>query len=459
MSRTRREFLQTAAASAAWAASARMCGAELEGSSVQRPNIVVLMLDALRPDYTSAHGARAEASPWLGALAQRASVFDRCWSTSTWTAPACASLFTGLYPTEHGIVEGFMANSRRKERQEEKGVAHLAESGTRINTFAPDMVLLPQYLREFGYRCFGFATNPNVGPEIGFDRGFEQFASLPEGTADQLAAGIEPWREDLIASEDPYFLYLHYMDVHKPYHERAPWFEPGEGRDEAEQAAAAYRSELRYMDEHLAKLAEQWGWDEQTLILVVSDHGEEFGEHGGIGHPFQMHAELNRVLWMTAGPGVQAGRVKTPVALHDFLPTMLSWLSLDPPLETSGMDLSPLWRAEPAKSLQGRMLYAHRRKNKFHPLDQWAVNHERWRMILNDEGQLSLFDIVTDPLEQRPIPARDQPEIHEKLRLAVRAYEKKGIAKRAVMREIVQTDEQRAILERLGYADKEDSDG
>lgn len=460
---TRREFLQASAAAgaSAWALASRSRAAM---AARKQPNVVLLMLDALRPDYTQAYGESRETSPWMQAFASDAAVFDRCWSSSTWTAPACASLFSGLYPPEHGIVEGFMANSRRKERQAEKGVTELAPTGQKINTFAPDMVLLPQYLREFGYRCFGVATNPNIGPQIGFDRGFEEFQARPEGTADQITTWIEPWRESLTQSEQPYFLYLHYMDVHKPYNQRAPWYRPlggadldsGRARSEAEEAAEAYRSELRFMDEHLAALEKAWGWNEDTLVIVVSDHGEEFGEHGGIGHSFQMHAELNRILLMARGPGVKAGRIVTPVGIHDLLPTLLDWLQLAPPVETSGVSLAPLLAGATAESLESRWLYAHRRKSKFRSLDIWGVNREKWRMILDEDGQLALYDIEADPLEQRPIPAKEQPEIHEEMRTRLRAYAADGIGDRAVLREVEQSEAERAMLERLGYADGDD---
>lgn len=469
---TRREFLSKSAlvGATAWAAASRARATQaLRGwaprAGGKQPNVVVLMLDALRPDYTQAYGASRPTSPWMANFAKQAAVFDRCWSSSTWTAPACASLFSGLYPPEHGIVEGFMANVRRESRQKEKGVAELTPQGTLINTFAPDMVLLPQYLREFGYRCFGLATNPNIGPEIGFDRGFEKFVAEPEGTADQVSEWVDAWREDLTQSEQPYFLYLHYMDTHKPYNRRAPWYQAdaagdgselgaGQPRSEAEEAAEAYRSELRFLDEHLAALEKSWAWDDNTLVLVVSDHGEEFGEHGGIGHPFHMHAELNRVVLMARGPGVQAGRRATPVGLHDVLPTLLDWLQLAPPVETSGQSLAPLLTAPHAAELEGRMLYAHRRKNKFKPLDAWAVNQGDWRMILDQDGQLQLFDIAQDPLEQNPISANRASEIHARLREALRAWAAQGISKRAVMREVKQTEAEREVLERLGYSDK-----
>lgn len=476
---TRREFLSKSAVvgATAWAAASRARAAQTLRAWAARgekkpPNVVVLMLDALRPDYTQAYGATRADSPWMGSFAQQAAVFDRCWSNSTWTAPACASLFSGLYPPEHGIVEGFMANVRRETRQKEKGVAELAPQGTMINTFAPDMVLLPQYLREFGYRCFGLATNPNIGPEIGFDRGFEKFVAQSEGTADQVAEWIEAWREELTQGDEPYFLYLHYMDVHKPYNQRAPWYQadpaeanqPGSGanepRSEAEEAAEAYRSEIGFLDQHLAALEKAWGWGDDTLVLVVSDHGEEFGEHGGIGHPFQMHAELNRVVFMARGPGVKPGRRATPVGLHDVLPTLLDWLQLAPPVETSGRSLAPLFAATEAAALDGRLLYAHRRKNKFRPLDAWAVNQGDWRMILDQNGQLQLFNIAQDPLEQTPIPAKQASKVHAGMRGALQAWAAQGISKRAVMREVTQSEAEREVLERLGYTDKApESDG
>lgn len=471
MTPTRRRFLQQGAAAGAALAWPSWARAQAPGGRA-RPNVVVLMLDALRPDYTQAYGATRATSPWLGAFAEQAAVFDRCWSTSTWTAPACASLFTGLYPTEHGIVEGLMAHQRRTERQEEKGVLDAAPTGVDVNAFAPDMVLLPQYFREAGYRCFGAATNPNIGPEIGFERGFERAILRDEGTAEELAQWIEPWREELTEGAEPYFLYLHTMDVHKPYHRRAPWYQPAEdgARDRFAEAAEAYRSELRYMDEHLAALERAWGWDEDTVVVVVSDHGEEFGEHGGIGHGFQMHAELNRILLMVRGPGVAARRIATPVGIHDVLPTLLDLLELGEPVESTGASLKPLLMqpgevasvpaeagaapdgAVPA-SLRGRLLYAHRRKSKFRPLDIWAVNYERWRLVRGEEGNVHLFDIEADPLEQRPLPGSEHPEIRTQLVDAMNGFIRAGIADRTIRRRIDQTAEERAALERLGYAD------
>jgi arylsulfatase A-like enzyme len=430
------------------------------GAGASRPGRAEL--DALRPDYTGAHGADRALSPWLSSVADAGTVFDQCWSTSSWTAPACASLFSGLYPPEHGIVEGFMAHGRRTDRQKEKGTDEKDERGVLINTFDPEMVLLPQYLAEYGYRCFGLSANPNVGPELGFGRGFERLVSMPEATADRIGEHVAPWRDELADGDAPYFLYLHYMDVHKPYNQRAPWYRSaadGETRDKFDDAAEAYRSELGFMDQHLAALEKHWGWDEDTLLIVVSDHGEEFGEHGGIGHRFQLHAELSRVLCMVRGAGVQAGRIQSAVGLHDVLPTLLEWLEMEPPIEGSGQSLAASLTGEELADGRARKLYAHRRKNKLRPDDLWSLTEGRWRMILGPEPQdLVLFDLQEDPFEQSPIPPAAQKEVHARLAMELRTWAAEGISDRAVMRRYEQTDEERAALERLGYTDSP-SDG
>jgi arylsulfatase A-like enzyme len=141
------------------------------------------------------------------------------------------------------------------------------------------------------------------------------------------------------------------------------------------------------------------------------------------------------------------------------LPTLLDWLQLAPPVETSGQSLAPLFAATEAAQLDDRLLYAHRRKNKFKPLDAWAVNQGDWRMILDQEGQLQLFQIAQDPLEQNPISAKQAGEVHTRLREALRAWAAQGISKRAVMREVNQTEAEREVLERLGYTDKTPESG
>ena len=140
-----------------------------------------------------------------------------------------------------------------------------------------------------------------------------------------------------------------------------------------------------------------------------------------------------------------------------LLPTLLDWLKLAPPVESSGQSLAPFLAGEAAPALDDRLLYAHRRKSKFRPLDLWGLNAGRWRLIQDEKGELQIFDIETDPIEQQPLERAGSPEQDARLRKALQDYVQAGISDRAVMREVEQSEAERALLEKLGYA--EDGEG
>ncbi|HMB68792.1 MAG TPA: sulfatase, partial [bacterium] len=267
------------------------------------PNVVIVMIDTLRPDHLALYGYGTVTSPFLDDLGDRSLVFRRATSTSSWTAPAVASLFTGLYPQQHGVTLGLQAQRTTGGRQ--KLSAH---------RLAPDVRTLPEVFRRAGYATYGISTNVNVDQALGFQRGFDRFVRLEHvplagiadpiagktpanipATAEHVDAVLREWEPDLRAA-DPWLLYLHFMDPHKPYHARPPWFEdPGPDGDGT---VAAYDSEIAYLDRTLARIHERLGLGGHDIVVVVSDHGEEFGDHGGHGHKGGLHRELNRIVLM-----------------------------------------------------------------------------------------------------------------------------------------------------------------
>ena len=133
------------------------------GEPPQRPNVVVIVLDTLRPDYLGFYGYEKEMAPFLARLANESVVFERAFSTSSWTAPSTSSLFTSLYPPQHGAVEGFMMHQLRTKWREREGTEIIP-----LNRLPSDRALLPEIFQSMGYRTFGIATNVNIGDEIGF---------------------------------------------------------------------------------------------------------------------------------------------------------------------------------------------------------------------------------------------------------------------------------------------------
>jgi hypothetical protein len=183
-------------------------------------NVVVIVVDALRPDHLGFYGHFRETAPYLASLASRSVVFTRAVSTSTWTAPSTASLFTGLHPLQHAVQLGIVAHQNRVEFDKETQSVKLE-----LNRIPDSVETLPEIFRNLGYRTFGIATNPNIGSGIGFDRGFDRFKLLESrrrkaefgkagrsknrfrwGNGAELYQELGHWKDDITAGPKPFFL-------------------------------------------------------------------------------------------------------------------------------------------------------------------------------------------------------------------------------------------------------------
>ena len=371
------------------------------------PNIALILVDTLRRDHLPFYGYAKDTAPFLTSLASNGVVFERAHSVSGWTPPAAASLFTSLYPFEHGVVRG-LALARRQERL--KGVE------IRLPRLPAAAETIPEALRRRGYATFAITENPNLTRELGFDQGFDGFDAFP------TRLDAEPITERLLERalelrrREPYFLYLHYMDVHAPYRERAPLFDPSlEGNA---RKVSAYDSGIRTVDEHIRRAFEALGWDEDTLLLVTADHGEELGERGRFGHGASLHAELLDIPLLVHGPAVTSGRVSDRVSLVDILPTLREVAGLPRASTDAGVSLVPLLRDRRAH-LAPRPLFAHlwRRQAKDGREQALRVTLQgEWKRIGGDATGTLLFDLGADPGETRNL-AREQPERERSLQL------------------------------------------
>jgi arylsulfatase A-like enzyme len=414
------------------------CSAEPDGDAVpveraapaERPDVIVITLDTLRADHLSFYGYEAETAPFLAKLARHGAVFERAFATSTWTAPTTASIFTGLYPTQHGVTTGFFAQRDRIEEVERSGSATLS-----MKRIARNLSTLPERFREAGYTTFGVAANVNVGPELGFNEGFDHFERLhgmkimESGTAEQVVQQLESWTPQLRAG-GPNFVYLHFNDVHWPYIGRKPWYadllvEFGD------QKRAAYDSQIAYVDHALERVFKRFRWRRNAIVVVVADHGEELGDHGHTGHGMFMYRELLQALWLVHAPaaGVSAQVIESNVSQIDLLPTLLELAGLAPGSELPGRSLRPLLlqpegaaeRSALEEELKSRALFAHRFKpRKVRGRDLWAVVQGRWKLIDN-LGSLELYDTLADPDEKRDL-AGEQSEVVERLQLELSAF-------------------------------------
>ncbi len=332
------------------------------------PNIVFISIDSLRADHLGAYGYHKPTSPSIDALAAQGVRFQWAISTTSWTLPAHAAMFTGLYDSAHGLVDNGLS-------------------------LAPAQRTLAEVLKDNGYQTAGFFGGPYLHPTFGVGQGFETYescmASLETSASEaevrqQSAQPLPPSHSDVtsprtlaaatswLARADrdrPFFLFVHWWDVHYdflPPPELVELFDPGyqgsiTGANFMENPAvrpgmnprdlqhllALYDAEIRFTDQHIGKLVDalracgEW---ENTLFVLTADHGEEFFEHGHKGHQKSLFDEVVHVPLIMVWPGhIPPGtQVKDQVRSIDLMPTMLTAAGVTRRPRMQGRDLWPL---------------------------------------------------------------------------------------------------------------------
>lgn len=314
--------------------------------------VLFIVVDTLRADHLPSYGYEGNKTPHLDAFASDAVRFDQFFANASWTRPSFASFLTGRFPSNHGVME-------------------------KASALADSLVTLPEALAAKGFATLGIATNHNLHPSFNLDQGFDTYAYLPPnymlGAADEEAKllfyqvlrrlvekvrGPQPGEVyqdahvvnarlldwiDAAPQERPWFAFVGYMDPHDPYfdHEgplrgysRAANQNPR--AEEAPHLINLYDGEIRYWDEAfgalIADLKKREIYEDMTII-VTSDHGEEFGDHGGFWHGTTLYDEQVHVPFFVKLPkGKRAGTVVRHWAQSvDVMPTLLAELGLPIP--------------------------------------------------------------------------------------------------------------------------------
>ncbi|MBI5489682.1 MAG: sulfatase [Deltaproteobacteria bacterium] len=445
-------------------------------------NVVVLLADSLRMDHVGLYGYDRDTTPHLDAAArERGVIFDQATAAASWTLPSVASLFTGVYPVRHRVIH-------------------------------PERSLLPaswqtwaDQLRAAGYSTAGFTSNPLLGRDHGFIDGFEdQHEELFAG-AGRLMERVADW----IAShkDERFFVYAHFMEPHAPYVAPAPFydmFDPGytgsvdhdtwsifgnpavrpmvlaiaggfpvDVRDdlgeqsvrEGERIAAGppllrrlmalYDGEVRWFDEQLGKMLDllaAQGLEGETLVVVVSDHGEEFGEHGHYGHSFDLYDTLLHVPLVFLDPDATGPRhVAAQVSLVDVLPMLLERLGLPIPEGLDGLTLAQAEAAGPERVVFGQTSHYVDSRAGANPDRTEAVcarNASRKLIHVPRDDGWEAYELVADPAERSPVAADDAAFAEWRATLVETAAPLWSLAHRAP-RPPARREE--AILRALGY--------
>jgi arylsulfatase A-like enzyme len=434
---------------AAWALVAAACAGCRAGSGPspspsatpdRRPNIVLVVVDTLARDHLPFYGYPKDTAPFLSELARQGVVFERAHSTSTWTAPATASIMTSMYPPQHGVTHGLMA-TRRLQRQSET---------VRLNRLPDEAETLAETLLTGGYATFAVAENVNISASLGFQQGFLRFRNLrKESGADALNRRLFNWTGQL-RSTRPYFLYLHYLDPHEPYTPRAPWYDASQTGDARQ--ASAYDSEISFVDRQLRLAWERLGWERDTLLVVTADHGESFGRRGFAGHGHTLFGEVLDVPLLVVFPDRrQAGRRVTERVNHlDLAPTLADFAGLPRRPQHEGRSLLPLLAGGAAPASRALFAHLHRRQPNGQELELHAVIDGDWKLIAGPGRAPQLYDLGSDPGERRDL-APAQPERVADLERRWSAFLSGARRVAAQAQELELDAEARERLRALGY--------
>ncbi len=390
------------------------------------PNLLLVVVDTLRADHCSLYGYQRDTTPFLERLGEESLVFEHAVSPASWTLPAMTSLFTGTYPPRHGAVQGG-------------------------RSMKPSFETLAEVVQSAGLTTVGISANPLINFTHGFDQGFEEFRDVPWRRAAAVNRIFESWLED--KQDLQWFAYLHHIDPHDPYNaptpEGARYVDPDYAGVFTDKTALnrlyfsqnyglepvvpfgpqdirflidAYDGEIRYWDRQLQNLVEHLGERgllERTIVIVLSDHGEEFVEHAKLKHGHHLYDESVRVPLLIRYPRLGKGRRQRPVETQRVFEAALRLLGLSSSALEPGDLLSADDREVAVFSHASYPLIPH----QVTPREAMAaIRLSDWKLIRNlDHDRMELYHLGRDPREQTDLSA-GHPEIAEPLSRSLQAW-------------------------------------
>jgi arylsulfatase A-like enzyme len=441
-----------------------VCSTELHeklvqaGSSTSAPstdkNVLIIVVDTLRADHLSLSGYSRQTTPYLDRFAASGVVFDNAVAASSWTLPSHASMLTGRYPHEHHAL-------------------------TQTDRLGPDLPMVSEWFAQHGYRTGGFSANHLFfSRRVGLGRGFEVFKDVyppltsllvtpkagqqirdflfKAGLTDNLLGrqsaetmnGIAlKWME---RDQRPFFAVINYFDVHDPYvppegywnrYGKSKWSLGGVGLTfdvfpkltdaQVREVIDMYDDSVAYTDVEINALLqemERHGLLRNTVVVITSDHGEEFQEHGFLTHANALYTDLVRVPLIIVAPNEApaAMRISTPVSLTSIPATVIDLATGQSSRQFSQPPLARLWR-DPASrttwpapvSELAQMRICDRYPNYYESFR--SVSSGDWQYIVGSKGDEQLFHVPTDPGNMNNVAGTALPQVLSELRQALAA--------------------------------------
>ncbi len=392
--------------------------------ATRQPNIIVITIDALRPDHLGCYGYEKPVSPTLDSLAASGTIFTNAFSSAAWTSPGLLSLLTGRHEPAHGITT--------REKNLTPGVPTMAGELVNAGYTAPDICYL-----------IGAPNYQNLG-----------FQDFPQ-KQDFLTAGHDilfRWLDEFGGKEQPFLLYYHYRDLHQPYDPSPPFdtlFMPDgapPSEPDAYQRYEKVRSSLLLPPGSIQYAESDTGWicglydgelaqfditflrpllgklralgvDANTLIIISADHGEELLDHGAVGHAStamtsSLFDETLRIPLVASWPGVilPGGKVEEQVQIVDIMPTLFDLLDISIPEDVQGRSLAAALKGDAIDQRTvfiSSVLGGYQATREMQGIHLRAIRTPTWKLIKRDTeksgAQRWLYHIKTDPMEMTDV--------------------------------------------------------
>ncbi len=358
-----------------WAKGTLLCASLFAGacSPAPRPrNVLIVTLDTMRADRLPPYGFNGVATPALDRIAAEGALFEEAFAAAPLTLPSHATLFTGLYPPRLGVRDNAGA------------------------PLAAGFRTLAEVLGERGLATGAFVASAVLAPGRGLNQGFGTYSlaapscsgsARARRSANQVVDEAMAWIEQL--GSRPFFAWMHFYDTHRPY--RLP-------EEYVRGFADPYLAAIAFEDAQIQRLLgrlEQLQRLDDTLLIVVGDHGESLGDHGEDGHGIFIYQEALHVPLIVRGPGLVPRRIRATVRVADVMPTVLDLLGIEtPPMD--GISLTRLLAGAhdgPRREVYAESLYPRR----FGWAGLRSLRAGRFKVI--DAPRPELFDLETDPYE------------------------------------------------------------
>lgn len=422
-------------------------------------NIILLLVDTFGAEYSGSNNPAIRHTPTIKKLSRQGVNFTNAYAAAPWTMPSVASIFTSHMPSSHKLTQ--------KDHQLRK--THLT---------------LSEHMKAKGFKTFGVVSHVYLGEKYGFSQGFDEYIELISTkyaahrviTSRKVTNAATGWIDKNLAegTRSGMFMFVHYFDPHYEYNHHKKFdmtshysgqIKPGTGLgklreirsqllpNDIDYLKGLYQEEGAYVDFHIGRLIEhieKSGLADNTLIIFTSDHGEEFMEHGWLGHTRTLYDELIRIPMFFYLPGtLSPGIVKTPVSQIDILPTLMSMFN-EP-------HRSKTWEGISLKQYLEGGGSALPRRNLFSETSTDAnlrsVIQGPYKLVHDKQRKkFTLYNRTEDPGEHKDI-SKAEPQVFKELKHKLAAWESsvEATSQEIQPRKVNLNSEEIKQLKSLGY--------